>query len=119
MKQTEINLPLIYSKYWVNAENLTLLQKRTAINGAIWNCHKSFCPDRDYIARLEKTRDGLNESIAAELYKVYCKDLTEINNKFPNCKVKEITGHFNMLLLKDNQFAAICNGDKYYLVTLN
>lgn len=59
MKKTEINLPLIYSQYWVNTDNLTILQKKTAINGAIWNVNKALCPDRDYIARLEITRDTL------------------------------------------------------------
>ena len=55
----------------------------------------------------------------APLYKVYCKDIAEVKTKFPTAEVKEVTGDYNMLFLQDNQFTAVCNNGKYYLLTIN
>ena len=52
-------------------------------------------------------------------YKVYCKDLKEVQSKCPSCEIKEVSGNYNMLFLKDNQFTAICTNGKYYLLTTN
>jgi len=48
---------------------------------------------------------------------VYCKNLEDIENKYPNASKKEVTGFFNMLLLKDNQLIAACEDGKIYHVT--
>lgn len=52
-------------------------------------------------------------------YKIYCKSLQDIQNRFLNASIKEITEYFNMLLLKDNQFTAVCEDGKFYLITIN
>jgi hypothetical protein len=51
-------------------------------------------------------------------YKIYCKNLQDIKNRFLNASIKEITAYFNMLLLKDNQFTAVCEDGKFYLITI-
>ena len=54
-------------------------------------------------------------------YKIYCKNLQDIKNRFLNAsikEIKEITAYFNMLLLKDNQFTAVCEDGKFYLITI-
>lgn len=51
-------------------------------------------------------------------YKIYCKSLQDIKNRFLNASIKEITAYFNMLLLKDNQFTAVCEDGKFYLITI-
>jgi hypothetical protein len=57
------------------------------------------------------------------LYKVFCKDLQDVKQRFTiggiaPTEIKEIKGSFNMLFLKGNQFTAVCNDGKFYLVTL-
>jgi len=51
-------------------------------------------------------------------HKIYCVDLSEVKLRYPAAEVKEVTGNFNMLMLKDNQFTATCNDGKYYLLTV-
>lgn len=51
-------------------------------------------------------------------YKVYCKNLQDVQNRFSNSDIREVTGHYNMLMLRDNEFGAVCNDGKFYIVTI-
>jgi hypothetical protein len=51
-------------------------------------------------------------------YKVYCKNLQDVKNRFPTYKeICKVGGNFNMLFLKNNQFAAVCNDGNFYIIT--
>jgi len=51
-------------------------------------------------------------------YKVFIKNLSDIKTRFPDhTEIKEISGTFNILFLKDNQFTAVCQDGKFYLIT--
>ena len=54
-------------------------------------------------------------------YKVFCKDKKDIENRFNQfgiSEIKEVSEIFNMLSIKDNQFTAVCEDGKFYLITL-
>lgn len=57
------------------------------------------------------------------LYKVFCKDIEDIKQRFSIggigiTEIKEISGSYNMLFLKEDQFTAVCENGKFYLVTI-
>lgn len=57
------------------------------------------------------------------LFKVFCKDIEDIKKRFSIggiglTEIKEIPGTFNMLFLKEDQFTAVCENGKFYLVTI-
>lgn len=54
-------------------------------------------------------------------YKIECKDIEIVLERYKHLgdiKYAEIDGSFNALMLKENQFFALCNGAKYYLITV-
>lgn len=56
------------------------------------------------------------------LYKVFYKDLEDIKIRtsiggIDATEIKEISGNFNMLLLKPDQHTGVCANGKFYLIT--
>ena len=48
----------------------------------------------------------------------FASDKEDVCAKYPNLKViKEVTGNFNMLFIKNNQSAIKCSNGKFYIIT--
>jgi hypothetical protein len=53
-------------------------------------------------------------------YKVECKTIEDAMQRYKHLKIiahREVTKHYNMLLMKDNEFAVVTQ-TKYYILTV-